>query len=196
MFLYAIIAIDIIRRMLKSLKKPLLTAFLMILLLGGCDHEPGYSLVKVIDGDSLLLNKIDCIEDCRVEVRMLGMDAPEFKQDPWGRRAWLYLKANISDNVDLEFDVDKTDKYGRTLAYVFNDDGKFVNEMMLDMGYAVLYSSPKNKKYVTELKKAEANAKAKKDNIWHEEKGMEMTPSEFRKFMKKIKEKHFSGQTG
>jgi micrococcal nuclease len=43
----------------------------------------------------------------------------------------------------LEFDQERMDRYGRTLAYVYRRDGLFVNAELLKRGYAhVLYRFP------------------------------------------------------
>src|SRR5574337_1328007 len=79
---------------------------------------------RVYDGDTVLL------EDGRT-VRYLGINAPEF-QEPF------YLKAKRSNeslvmgrNIRLELDQERTDGYGRVLAYVYAG-----NEMVNEIGRA------------------------------------------------------------
>jgi hypothetical protein len=46
-------------------------------------------------------------------------------------------------HLRLEYDQEKTDRYGRTLAYVYRKDGLFVNAELLKQGCAhVLYRFP------------------------------------------------------
>ncbi|MCK7514507.1 MAG: thermonuclease family protein [Desulfobacterales bacterium] len=58
----------------------------------------------------------------------------------------------------LEFDIERFDDYGRTLAYVFLPDGSMVNEKLLQAGMAYcLYKMP-NVKYEARLLKAQREA--------------------------------------
>ncbi len=49
--------------------------------------------------------------------------------------------------VRLEFDVQQLDKYGRTLAYVYLEDGTFVNAWLVENGYAMVMTVPPNVKH-------------------------------------------------
>lgn len=145
-------------------------------------------LVSVIDGDSLLLKSVkkQGIFNQPMEVRLIGVDAPEYKQHPWGIKALQFSKRTLQDGcVMLEFDKVTVDKYGRKLAYVYTCEGKMLNESLLENGYAVLFQLPNNTKHAQEFKEAEAKARAKNLNIWDQAKGIKMTPYEFRKKNKK-----------
>ena len=76
-------------------------------------------------------------------------------------RTFLYHK-----KVRLEFDVTKLDKYGRSLAYVYLEDGTFVNQNLVENGYARVYTFPPNVKYVEVFKKVEKLARSKKLGLW------------------------------
>ena len=67
--------------------------------------------------------------------------------------------------VGLEFDVDRTDRYDRTLAYVWID-GELFEEGILRDGYAVLLTVPPNVKYVERLTAAQAAARASGAGLW------------------------------
>ena len=54
----------------------------------------------------------------------------------------------------MEFDVQKRDKYGRLLAYVYLSDGKMVNEEIVKAGYANFMTYPPNVKYQEKFLKA------------------------------------------
>ncbi len=47
----------------------------------------------------------------------------------------------------LEFDAEKTDRYGRLLAYVWTPGGTLFNEFLVEQGYAQVATFPPNVKY-------------------------------------------------
>ena len=63
--------------------------------------------------------------------------------------------------VYLEFDVQKTDRYGRLLAYVWLDQTKtkMMNEILVRKGYATVYTFPPNVKYQERFLKAQREAR-------------------------------------
>lgn len=107
---------------------------------------------------------------------MIGIDAPEsrpnkrlelqMKQQNKDRKTILELgeksKAHMKELVGrnefvyLEFDIQKYDKYGRVLAYVYILDKKqllvMLNEQMLKDGFACLLTIPPNVKHVNRLR--------------------------------------------
>jgi len=108
---------------------------------------------------------------------MIGIDAPESRPNKrlnvqmrqqnkdkniilkLGEKSKAHLKELIGKNefVYLEYDVQKYDKYGRTLAYVYILDKKqflvMLNEQMLKDGFAYLLTIPPNVKYVENFRK-------------------------------------------
>jgi len=68
--------------------------------------------------------------------------------------------------VELEYDVTATDKYGRTLAYVYLPGGLMVNEQILRAGYAQLLTIPPNVKYVDRFTAAQKEAVAASRGLW------------------------------
>ena len=160
-----------------------------------------FRLVRVLDADTILVKKIPSkekvpenmklatkiINEQPFKVRFLGIDAPESSQDPWGKRATEFLKEMIDGNIFLEYDIEKFDKYGRTLAYVYDADGDFLNLELLKNGYATIFITKTNRKYSTEFKEAYAKARADELNIWDDELGLEMSPYNYRKKMSRLK---------
>jgi micrococcal nuclease len=104
-------------------------------------------------------------------VRLLGVDAPEktstFRQaEPYGEQATAFMKRLVEGRpVRLEFDRDRTDQYNRTLAYVFLEDGTFVNEAIIRAGWASVY---RRFDYTRKphLQEAEREARAVHRGIW------------------------------
>ncbi|WP_158728313.1 MULTISPECIES: thermonuclease family protein [unclassified Flavobacterium] len=123
---------------------------------------------KVVDGDGLIVENI--FNNQEFEIRFLGIDAPELKscrklaQDErethlaaqflmeLGRKSLKYLleiappNTNVSILVENENEIDL---YGRTLAYVFLEDGTCLNEIMIKEGFA----KPYNRYFCKELSK-------------------------------------------
>ena len=67
--------------------------------------------------------------------------------------------------VELEFDVESRDKYGRLLAYVYLD-GQMYNKMLLEKGYAKIATYPPNVKYVDDFTKIQIEARENKVGLW------------------------------
>ncbi len=65
----------------------------------------------------------------------------------------------------LESDVERRDRYGRTLAYVWLDD-VLVNERLVDEGWAQLLTMPPNVRHVARLRAAETRARAAGVGLW------------------------------
>jgi len=131
------------------------------------------------------------VDGSEEEVRLLGIDTPEYTQDPWGKRARKFLLSEVSIGESLKIETvnPSRDKYGRLLAFVFYEDEggeeEFLNEEMLENGFAELYILQKWNVYNDRLKEAEAEAREAKLNIWSMN-GTKMRPSEYRKkYMRK-----------
>lgn len=97
-----------------------------------------YGVVRVVDGDTVVVESVGT-------VRLIGIDTPE-TVDPrrpveyFGREASDHLRAMLSgERVRLGFDQTRRDRYGRTLAYLYLADGRFVNREMVREGYAHAY---------------------------------------------------------
>jgi micrococcal nuclease len=137
------------------------------------------SVISVSDGDTVSI----MIKRKEEKVRLIGIDAPEIGQKPWGEEAKKYLETLLISSdwkVRLEYDVEKRDKYGRILAYLRTIDGKFINLLMVKNGYAMLYTVPPNIKYVNDLRAAQEEARQGKLGIWSE-KGLKERPRDYRR---------------
>lgn len=139
-------------------------------------------VLSVHDGDTIKVR----YEGRAESIRFIGMDAPEIDQEKWGVIAQkrLYSLAPPGSVVLLEFDVTKRDKYNRLLAYVFTKDGKFINEIMLREGLAMLYTFPPNVRYTERFREAQSYAREHKLGIWGED-GLTMSPQDYRRAKKK-----------
>lgn len=110
-------------------------------------------VIRVKDGDTYVL-KINGVE---TTVRLIGVDTPESVAPPdyskentsEGRSISEIVKQKIQegDIIYIEYDVSLTDKYGRTLAYLYFEDGTMVQEWLIENGYAQIMTIQPNTKY-------------------------------------------------
>lgn len=117
---------------------------------------------RVIDGDTFT-----CTGGRRV--RLLSIDAPEGHQYPAGDSATAALQRLIHRdvNVSLELGRDSLDRYGRTLAFAWLEDGRLVNEEMVRSGWALVYFyDHKNPQYDDRLEAAEHSATEARRGWW------------------------------
>ena len=68
--------------------------------------------------------------------------------------------------VLVEFDVQKRDRYKRLLGYVYLQDGRMLNEIIVRSGYASLMTIPPNVKYKDRFLKAYRAARDEKLGLW------------------------------
>jgi micrococcal nuclease len=134
-------------------------------------------VVSVTDGDTIRVK----LSNGKLErVRLLGIDAPEIKQQDWGRqakKALQYLVGNSS--VRLTQDREKRDRNGRLLAYVWRGSS-LVNYQLVRQGVADLYPTKVNVQYMQSLRQGLNEARAAKRGIWDTTNGLEVSPSAFR----------------
>lgn len=126
-----------------------------------------FLVTKVVDGDTVTIDKIGTI-------RLIGINTPE-TVDPrkpvecFGKEASDRAKELLNGKkVYLEFDESqgKTDKYNRTLAYVFREDGLHFNVEMIKTGYAYEYTYNKPYKYQNQFKQAQKDAQNSQSGLW------------------------------
>ncbi|MGH7889222.1 MAG: thermonuclease family protein, partial [Thermodesulfobacteriota bacterium] len=85
-----------------------------------------------------------------------------------GKRATSFVKSRIKigTKVKLQFDVQKQDHYGRTLAYIYLPDGAMLNELIVREGYAQVMTVPPNVKYENLFIEAQNEARKNKRGLW------------------------------
>ena len=129
-------------------------------------------VVRVIDGDTFVLD----IENTETKVRLIGVDTPESvapesyytdnTQEGKTVSDIVRDKLQKGDLLYLEYDVSKTDKYGRTLAYVYFSDGIMVQEWLLNEGLANVATYPPNVKYADRFAELAHKAAESKTGLW------------------------------
>lgn len=123
-------------------------------------------VIKVYDGDT-----IKVILNGRVEkVRLIGIDCPERDEKGYWQALNFTKRALLHKKVIIEYDQEKRDRYGRLLAYIFLENGKFINEEILKEGHGRFILVLPNDKYKERLKIAEEFAKSNNKGIWKKKK--------------------------
>jgi micrococcal nuclease len=129
-----------------------------------------YPVVKVIDGDTIAVS----ISGQSKTIRLIGINAPE-SVDPrrpvqcFGEQASEELKRLLNgERVELISDPTQgtQDRFGRLLAYVYRDDGLFLNEHMIRDGYAYQYTYAAPYTFRETFIAAEASARLYKRGLW------------------------------
>lgn len=128
-------------------------------------------VTRVIDGDTF-----ECVINGKTQkVRLIGVDTPESvhpdknKNSEEGKKASDYTKEKLQGKkVGLEYDVQKNDKYGRILAYVWNES-KMYNLELLEKGYAKVMTIPPNIKYSKLFLEKQKIAQETNQGFWNKE---------------------------
>jgi micrococcal nuclease len=126
---------------------------------------------RVVDGDTLVLGTGE-------RVRLIGVNTPETKhpQKPvevFGKEASAFTKRMVEGKlVRLEYDPvasrrsDGKDRYSRTLAYVFLQDGTHLNAEIIRQGYGFAVSGSPPLKYQEEFRQLEREAGEQRRGLW------------------------------
>jgi micrococcal nuclease len=126
-------------------------------------------VARVIDGDTIEVR----LGERLLKVRLIGMDTPEsvhptVKDECFGAAAARYTRELLEGKqVNLTFDVERRDLYGRTLAYVWTDDGLF-NVEIVRAGYAHSYTVPPNVRYAEAILRAQRTARRERYGLWNQ----------------------------
>jgi micrococcal nuclease len=122
--------------------------------------------IRVVDGDTIVL-------DGDEKVRLIGVDCPEISDSRsqvinFGVKAQEFVKGLVEGKrLRLEYEQQKIDKYGRTLAYVYLEDGTFVNAEIVKQGHGFAYIKYPFK-YMDEFRRYEQAARDSRLGLWYE----------------------------
>lgn len=120
--------------------------------------EEDVQVARAIDGDTIEL------VDGR-SVRLTGINTPESGQ-PFFNEAARFTAGLVEGQVaSLAYDVERTDQFGRVLAYVYVGD-LFVNLEVVRAGYANAYTVPPNVVFATAFVDAERFARNSGRGLW------------------------------
>lgn len=130
-----------------------------------------YPVARIVDGDTFW---VDDGSAKGLKVRLTGIDAPETRnsrnkvKSDFGDESTNYLAGLIGGKrVCLEYDLDTLDQYGRTLAYVYLEDGTFVNASLVRNGYATVMTTPPNVRYADTFVELAQKARKRNRGLWN-----------------------------
>jgi micrococcal nuclease len=116
-------------------------------------------VTKVMDGDSLMVS----VGRKRIEVRLYGIDAPEYKQSFSNQSRKFVTKKLLGKIVQVE--AVTRDTYGRTVSIVSHKE-QSINHELVRAGLAWVYLRYCKKKICKKWKKSEQEARAKNIQLW------------------------------
>ncbi|WP_410762274.1 thermonuclease family protein [Corynebacterium rhinophilum] len=135
---------------------------------GAANSDEHVVVNRVIDGDTIDVT----IDGDKSRVRLLNIDTPEIGRNGkpsecLAEEAKEYLEGRLpkGTEVTLEYDEEKNDMYGRTLAGVFLEDD-LVNADIAAEGLAVAKKIGANDKFYNQVKEAESGPKTKGTGVF------------------------------
>jgi micrococcal nuclease len=142
-------------------------------------------VLTVYDGDTLGcdLNGNGQVERPEEEIRLLGVDSPEMHysrknpshdsdhpvDEPFAPEASHWMETHtLGKVVYLEFDRRRSDRYERTLDYVYAgpEEAVSLNARLLATGYAKILFMGKNRMHEDEFLSVEAEARRAGRGLW------------------------------
>lgn len=93
------------------------------------DYDSGH-VKRIIDGDTIVVDNIT--------IRMLGINTPERGEKYYSEAKEFLEEKILNKTIQISYGKEKTDRYGRTLAYIFYN-GKNINLELVEQGYANFY---------------------------------------------------------
>ena len=128
-----------------------------------------HKCIAVADGDTITLEDLGTI-------RFIGVDTPE-KNHPMLPTQFMSKESSdftrklcLGKNIRLEYDPydeNKRGNYGRILAYLYLEDGTFVQGQLLMKGYATAYTKyPFDKQRKNQFLAWEQKAKQERIGLW------------------------------
>ena len=171
---------------MKKLKKTILSLLLALVLVSGMapvsnltgipaitvqaavSKKQTAKFVRGVDGDTAKLS----VKGKTYTFRFLAIDTPETVKPNtppafMGKKASNYTKSALekAEKIEVQYDGNRTDKYGRKLAWIFVD-GQLLQDKLVKKGYARVYYIYGKYKYTNKLRASEKVAKRKKLGIW------------------------------
>ena len=148
----------------SDVPRAVLAASLALVLSASLDAQPIHAVKRVVDGDTVVLADVGT-------VRLIGVDTPE-TQDPrepvqhFGVEAADFLRRMVlGRQVRIEHDDQRTDKYRRTLGYLYLEDGTFVNREIIRQGYGHAYLTYPFR-FAEDFRQAEREARETARGLW------------------------------
>lgn len=138
-------------------------------------NEGWYTVVRVVDGDTVVVtpnpNPASSEGD---RIRLIGVDTPESVApnrpvEYFGKEAATFTRQQCEGRrVRLVFEPgNRQDRYGRTLAYVYLEDGTFLNAEIIRQGYGFAYTRFPFA-HMEEFRALEREARENRRGLWGE----------------------------
>ena len=178
-----------------------LSLFLVLLWVSWCFPKAGELteegiVTAVYDGDTI---KVMLGGDREVVVRLIGINSPELEDSRDEVRFYALMAKRFvfyhlyKKRVKLLYDWEKTDKYGRSLAYVLLE-GRLLNEFILRKGFAsVFLKYPFREDYRQRFIQAQEEAKEEEEGLWCREPYLLISSKEAQNYQGSIKRVSFIG---
>ncbi len=143
---------------LGAFRRTFLLSFFSLLLSFSLHAQTEGKVVAVADGDTFTLLTED---KKQIKVRLYGIDCPERKQ-AFGQVAKDFTSEAVFGKW-VRLSKEGKDRYGRTVAIVELEDGRILNEMLLQAGLAWHYKRyDKN----PDWERMEVQARRKRIGLW------------------------------
>ena len=144
--------------------------------LAGSDDDGGATelastgqVLRIVDGDTIKVRLGDRTET----VRYLGVDTPETVKPNtpvqcYGKQASEYNRRQVEGRqVRLRYSVERRDRYGRLLAYVYVDGSKrSINADLVARGYGEELVIPPNVEHAERYRRLEQEARNRRLGLW------------------------------
>lgn len=115
-----------------------------------------------------------------MDIRLVGVQAPDREQDPWGEAARQCLADLAKDQVRIEPEASGLDRYNRLWASVWAK-GTLINAEVLAQGCAFLERDrPWEQRHATALIHAQEEARLLGRGIWNPANPLRESPRTFR----------------
>ncbi len=161
------------RTLLCSLLTLLLPALLALGWAGGDDGASSVAgvpanaketeVVRVTDGDTIVLQGLGAS-------RAIGIDAPEVRGAPecFGREATAFAARALPPGTPVSYrrGIEPVDRYGRDLVYLWLEDGRLFNALLVERGYATARTIPPNDDYEERFTRLARTAREHGRGLW------------------------------
>lgn len=120
------------------------------------------AVLRVVDGDTVVLAGLG-------SSRLIGVDTPEVygRVECFGHEASAFATRLLAGRrVRWERGVEPRDRYGRALVYVWLDDGRFVNELLVAGGWARTLEIAPNVRFAARLARRASEARRAGRGLW------------------------------
>lgn len=189
----SVLRVDVLK--LNYLKYTFVYCFLLLILLFGCRSAPVQDgllparVTRVVSGQTLEVVLAETSEV--IKVRIIGIDAPDLRQSPWGKTAKQKLSELVMGlPIKLETEAPEEsleqsppqDRFHRLNAHIWQDK-TLVSQKLVKSG-CVLANTKYNHPYSKLLIDAQEYARLMGFGIWNPDQAMRYTPNQYRSITK------------